>query len=79
MTQQMTTQEAIVHLTNKNQGSQRLTMYAIAKAIKISPIMVGHYKYGRSKMGLTTAKVFEEQFGIQITDASSPGRQANDS
>lgn len=71
---QMTTQEAVCYAIK----SQNLTMYAIAKALQISPIMVGHYKYGRNKMGLKTAKRFQDIYDIKVTDAKPSGVLPND-
>jgi ribosome-binding protein aMBF1 (putative translation factor) len=67
---QLNTQDAIREVINTND----LSMYAIGKALSISPIMIGHYKYGRSKMSAETAAKFQELYDIKITDASRPGR-----
>lgn len=71
---QMTTQEAVRYVLK----TYNLSMYAVAKAIQISPIMVGHYKYGRNKMGVETAKRFQATYDIEITDAKPTGVLPNE-
>lgn len=57
---------------------RELSMYALAKVLDVSAIMISRYKAGEACMGLHTAAVFEYEFQINITDARRPGRQANE-
>lgn len=69
----MTTREAIEFLVREG-----MSMYRIAKTLRVAPISVSNYRYGDNKMGLVTAARFEELFNIVITDAARPGRKADE-
>jgi len=68
----MTTLAAIDHIIKKEQ----LSMYAIAKRLDTSSIMIAHYRYGRHVMGFAIAERVEDIFGIVVTDAKGPGRSS---
>lgn len=68
----MTTKEAVQKALTEISG------YRLAKILRVSPIMVTRYKTGESCMSEFTAALFEANFGIEVTDARSPGRQPNE-
>ncbi len=68
----LTTREAVLYVLSQRAGPSK---YALAKALGHSPIMIDHYLNG-SRMKQATADVFNNTFGIEISDLYDPTAEA---
>jgi len=68
----MNTQAAVLKILA---GAEAPSKYALAKLLKVQPIMISHYLNG-SRMRQAKADIIKDKFNIVVTDVYNPTRDA---